>query len=531
MAHLDPLPHELAQLASKQSLALSHDLATLDELIARLSRARDRLDPHSSPDDAHSLAESTVADELLQLSSYVKNTAYRDADKAHKEWSSAVSRLGKTVDKKFSGPPAPLFPPAPVPATPSPSTFSPFSSFPHFAASSTTPTPVSSTPSDPTPFASPSAHSALNSTIATHLARSGSFETLDTFLRESGTARPPELSDEVVQNLKELREVVEDVRRGKVQRALEWVAKAQAEEEAREGGGVPGEADGLEELEYRLRKEEFVRIVLAGEAEAATKREAAMVGEPEHAGDAAMDTDEAPPPAGFGRRKSSVLSTTSSLSLVRQPPSALPGPAPPTHVQHALSNGGLHFRRFIASSSHPSRATEICALFTSTMYLPLSRLASTPYAPIYAPYLLPPPAVPSPTESLLALFTSLFLARLPHKLPRDDPLKVVTDVGGSGALAKIMKVRAVMKEKKTEWSAVGELPVEIPLPLSYRFHSIFSCPVSKEQSTPQNPPMLLPCGHVIARESLVRLARGTPTLKCPYCPVVSHFNSCVRVYF
>lgn len=99
MAHLDPLPHELAQLASKQSLALSHDLATLDELIARLSRARDRLDPHSSPDDAHSLAESTVADELLQLSSYVKNTAYRDADKAHKEWSSAVSRLGKTVDK------------------------------------------------------------------------------------------------------------------------------------------------------------------------------------------------------------------------------------------------------------------------------------------------------------------------------------------------------------------------------------------------------------------------------------------------
>jgi hypothetical protein len=52
--------------------------------------------------------------------------------------------------------------------------------------------------------------------------------------------------------------------------------------------------------------------------------------------------------------------------------------------------------------------------------------------------------------------------------------------------------------------------VEIPLPLPYRYHSIFACPVSKEQSTAQNPPMLLPCGHVIARESLMRLARGTP---------------------
>ncbi|GEM07202.1 regulatorof gluconeogenesis [Rhodotorula toruloides] len=527
MAHLDPLPHELAQLAEKQSLAFSHDLATVDELIARLSRAKGRLDPHSSPDEDNSTPESSVADEMLQLSSYVRTTANRDADKAHKEWSSAVSRLGKTVDKKFSGPPAPLFPPAPVPPTPSPPSFSPFSSFPHLVSSSTAPPTTPSTPSDPTPFTSPSAQSALHSTIAAHLARSGSFATLDTFMRESETPRPPELSSEVVQSLKELREVVEEVRAGKVQHALEWVERAQAEEEEREAGGVLGESGGLEELEYRLRKEEFVRLVLAGEAEALAKREAAMVEEPAHAGEAAMDTDEAAPcTTALNRRKSSVLSTTSSLSLVRQHPSTLPGPAPPSHVQRALSYGGLHLRRFIASSSHPARKSEICALFTSTMFLPLSRLASTPYAPIYAPYLLPPPAVPSPTESLLALFTSLFLARLPHKLPRDDPLKVVTDVGGSGALAKIMKVRAVMKEKKTEWSAV-----EIPLPLSYRFHSIFSCPVSKEQSTPQNPPMLLPCGHVIARESLVRLARGTPTLKCPYCPVVSHFNSCVRVYF
>ena len=31
------------------------------------------------------------------------------------------------------------------------------------------------------------------------------------------------------------------------------------------------------------------------------------------------------------------------------------------------------------------------------------------------------------------------------------------------------------------------------------FHSIFACPVSKDQSTRDNPPMLLPCGHVLCR--------------------------------
>ena len=33
------------------------------------------------------------------------------------------------------------------------------------------------------------------------------------------------------------------------------------------------------------------------------------------------------------------------------------------------------------------------------------------------------------------------------------------------------------------------------------FHSIFACPVSKDQSTDTNPPMLLPCGHVLCQVS------------------------------
>ena len=52
------------------------------------------------------------------------------------------------------------------------------------------------------------------------------------------------------------------------------------------------------------------------------------------------------------------------------------------------------------------------------------------------------------------------------------------------------------------------LQVEIPLPPSYLFHSIFVCPVSKEQTTDTNPPMMMPCGHVVAKESLEKISRG-----------------------
>lgn len=49
--------------------------------------------------------------------------------------------------------------------------------------------------------------------------------------------------------------------------------------------------------------------------------------------------------------------------------------------------------------------------------------------------------------------------------------------------------------------------VEIPVPPESRYHSIFACPVSKEQATDVNPPMMLTCGHVLAKESVIKLAK------------------------
>ncbi|KAF1939017.1 hypothetical protein EJ02DRAFT_505080 [Clathrospora elynae] len=101
-------------------------------------------------------------------------------------------------------------------------------------------------------------------------------------------------------------------------------------------------------------------------------------------------------------------------------------------------------------------------------------------------------------------------------LSADSPLFIAATAGAI-ALPYLLKMQAIMKEKRTEWTTQDELPVEIPLPSQYHFHSIFVCPVSKEQTTDANPPMMMPCGHVIAQESLDKLSKGG-RFKCPYCP-------------
>ncbi|KAI5374578.1 hypothetical protein J4E82_006632 [Alternaria postmessia] len=112
-------------------------------------------------------------------------------------------------------------------------------------------------------------------------------------------------------------------------------------------------------------------------------------------------------------------------------------------------------------------------------------------------------------------------------LSADSPLFIAATAGVI-ALPYLLKMQSIMKEKRTEWTTQDELPVEIPLPSQYHFHSIFVCPVSKEQSTDANPPMMMPCGHVIAQESLEKLSKGS-RFKCPYCPNESHPRDAMKV--
>lgn len=92
-------------------------------------------------------------------------------------------------------------------------------------------------------------------------------------------------------------------------------------------------------------------------------------------------------------------------------------------------------------------------------------------------------------------------------LSEKSPLYTAVTAGGI-ALPVLEKLERKMGEVGGQWTSVNELPVEIPLPPSYLFHSIFVCPVSKEQATDVNPPMMMPCGHIIAKESLEKVSRG-----------------------
>lgn len=113
----------------------------------------------------------------------------------------------------------------------------------------------------------------------------------------------------------------------------------------------------------------------------------------------------------------------------------------------------------------------------------------------------------------------------------ESPL-LVTISAGSQALPTLLKLATVMATKKHEWQSMRQVPVEIELDKGFQFHSIFACPVSRDQSTAENPPMLLPCGHVLCKQSIQKLAKGhNRTFKCPYCPSETTISLCRQLYF
>lgn len=200
--------------------------------------------------------------------------------------------------------------------------------------------------------------------------------------------------------------------------------------------------------------------------------------------------------------------------------SSLPVTAETTKTNSSVSNGnGMSRSDSTADTGEDSAMEDVNS--------PSNPSATAPAAPIQPYTALRHPA------PLARMFEAEFCRR--HGLPKEDLLSVAVDLGTKGgALAAIEKARKVMLlgdrlGNVREWD---ELPMEIPLPSDKRFHSVFVCPVSKEQATDTNPPLMLSCGHVINTESFQRLVKGgRRTAKCPYCPIETAATVAQRLYF
>ena len=181
----------------------------------------------------------------------------------------------------------------------------------------------------------------------------------------------------------------------------------------------------------------------------------------------------------------------------------------PFEQSKAIEYANKYLQPFFATHS-----AELKRLMGCLIFLPKERMQNSPYEDLTSE------AIHLDLENIFATEFSASLG-----MSKRPPLRVVGDIGGGGALAKIEKGRKIMRERKSEWSQSDELPVsslplglfrfvllnlvkiEIPLPPENRYHSVFACPVSKDQSTEQNPPMMMNCGHVVSKDSLQKLSK------------------------
>ncbi|KAI3669713.1 hypothetical protein L6452_41068 [Arctium lappa] len=188
-------------------------------------------------------------------------------------------------------------------------------------------------------------------------------------------------------------------------------------------------------------------------------------------------------------------------------------------LQHGRRDEALKYARAYFSPFANQHLPEIQKLMACLLWA--GKIESSPYSELL-----------SPTH----------WAKLAHELAQQfcnllgesyqSPLSITIAAGVQG-LPTLLKLMNVMTGKKHEWQSMKQLPVPIDIDQEFQFHSIFVCPVSRDQASEENPPMLMSCGHVLCKQSITKLSKNNSTrpFKCPYCPTEVEVGQCRRLYF
>ncbi|CAF2043631.1 unnamed protein product [Rotaria magnacalcarata] len=115
-------------------------------------------------------------------------------------------------------------------------------------------------------------------------------------------------------------------------------------------------------------------------------------------------------------------------------------------------------------------------------------------------------------------------------LAQDSPLYVVMKIGFQSLPALMSIVNAMQNTQVCHILSKDELPIEVDVGQEHRYHSVFACPILRQQTTDQNPPMKLVCGHVISKDALNKLSMQNK-LKCPYCPLEQSPSDARQLFF
>ncbi|GAV64652.1 CLTH domain-containing protein/zf-RING_LisH domain-containing protein [Cephalotus follicularis] len=174
-------------------------------------------------------------------------------------------------------------------------------------------------------------------------------------------------------------------------------------------------------------------------------------------------------------------------------------------LQNGCKNQALNYARTNFASFSAKHMAEIQKLMTCLLWA--GKLDRCPY-----PEIMTTTNWHTTAEELTRQFCN-FLGQ-----SYESPLSVTIAAGIQG-LPPLLKFMTLMTAKSQEWQSMKQLPVPVDLDKDFQFHSVFVCPVSKDQSTDENPPMLMTCGHVLCKQTINKMSKNsTKTFKCPYCP-------------